>query len=110
MVRNSRLVIEVKSLAQHDLVLSSPEGIPKHCDGAKINVAVTTFSLVCARTIEVPYREFFMTRWFGIYCLRFTPHGFAGSINPNVQDLNSLALIKAHVFVEKRPAFCGSHL
>ena len=103
-------MVKVVRFTQDNLVFSSSERIPKQRDGVKIDIAVTALGLVRAGSVEIPHWKIFRSYWLEIYSLGFTAHPFTGSIDPNIQHLDSLALIKAHVFVEKRVAFRRSHV
>lgn len=71
----------------------------------KIYIAVTALGLESARTVKIPDRKVSRLYRFRVYGPRFTSKIFAGTVDPNVQNLDSIALIKAHVFIEKRVAF-----
>ena len=71
----------------------------------KVNVTITALSLITTRAVEIPdwkVRGFYRF-WF--HSLSLTSHTFASTVDPNVQDLDTLALIKAHALVENRVAF-----
>lgn len=71
----------------------------------KVHITVTPLGLISTGAVEIPDRKVVRFDRFFFHSFCFTAHTFAGAVDPNVQDLNSLALIKAHVFVEKRVAF-----
>ena len=67
----------------------------------KINIAITTFCLVCTGAIEVPYGQIFWLSRFHAYSFRLAAKMFAGSVHPNVHGLDTVTLIKRHVLGQR---------